>query len=239
MQANPEMIKLDDLHLKLTTDGGDVNILRGINFRAEAGERVSVVGPSGSGKTSMMMITAGLEHATSGTVTVAGSNLGGLDEDGLALFRRRNVGIVFQSFHLVRTMTALENVAVPLEFAGRSDAFEEAAQSLTSVGLAHRLTHYPGQLSGGEQQRVAMARAFAGTPKLLLADEPTGNLDSETGKHVIDLLFELSQKSGTTLLLITHDPAIASRSDRIVHLLNGQIDRTETPTEVPPPTSGE
>ena len=233
------MIKLDDLHLKLTTDGGDVNILRGINFQAEAGERVSVVGPSGSGKTSMMMITAGLERATSGTVTVAGSNLGGLDEDGLALFRRRNVGIVFQSFHLVRTMTALENVAVPLEFAGRSDAFEEAAQSLTSVGLAHRLTHYPGQLSGGEQQRVAMARAFAGTPKLLLADEPTGNLDSETGEHVIDLLFELSRKSGTTLLLITHDPAIASRSDRIVHLLNGQIDRTETPTEVPPQTGGE
>ena len=233
------MIKLDDLHLKLTTDGGDVNILRGINFQAEAGERVSVVGPSGSGKTSMMMITAGLERATSGTVTVAGSNLGGLDEDGLALFRRRNVGIVFQSFHLVRTMTALENVAVPLEFAGRSDAFKEAAQSLTSVGLAHRLTHYPGQLSGGEQQRVAMARAFAGTPKLLLADEPTGNLDSETGEHVIDLLFELSRKSGTTLLLITHDPAIASRSDRIVHLLNGQIDRTETPTEVPPQTGGE
>ena len=233
------MIKLDDLHLKLTTDGGDVNILRGINFQAEAGERVSVVGPSGSGKTSMMMITAGLERATSGIVTVAGSNLGGLDEDGLALFRRRNVGIVFQSFHLVRTMTALENVAVPLEFAGRSDAFEEAAQSLTSVGLAHRLTHYPGQLSGGEQQRVAMARAFAGTPKLLLADEPTGNLDSETGEHVIDLLFELSRKSGTTLLLITHDPAIASRSDRIVHLLNGQIDRTETPTEFPPQTGGE
>ena len=233
------MIKLDDLHLKLTTDGGDVNILRGINFQAEAGERVSVVGPSGSGKTSMMMITAGLERATSGTVTVAGSNLGGLDEDGLALFRRRNVGIVFQSFHLVRTMTALENVAVPLEFAGRSDAFEEAAKSLTSVGLAHRLTHYPGQLSGGEQQRVAMARAFAGTPKLLLADEPTGNLDSETGENVIDLLFELSRKSGTTLLLITHDPAIASRSDRIVHLLNGQIDRTETPTEVPPQTGGE
>lgn len=233
------MIKLDDLHLKLTADGGDVNILRGINFRAEAGERVSVVGPSGSGKTSMMMIAAGLERATSGTVTVAGSNLSGLDEDGLALFRRRNVGIVFQSFHLIRTMTALENVAVPLEFAGRSDAFEEAAQSLTSVGLAHRLTHYPGQLSGGEQQRVAMARAFAGTPKLLLADEPTGNLDSETGEHVIDLLFELSRNSGTTLLLITHDPAIASRCDRIVHLLNGQIDHTEMPADAPPQTGGE
>ncbi len=233
------MIKLDDLHLKLTTDGGDVNILRGINFHAEAGERVSVVGPSGSGKTSMMMIAAGLERATSGTVTVAGSDLGDLDEDGLALFRRRNVGIVFQSFHLVRTMTALENVAIPLEFAGRADAFDAAAQSLTSVGLAHRLTHYPGQLSGGEQQRVAMARAFAGTPKLLLADEPTGNLDSETGEHVIDLLFELSRNSGTTLLLITHDPAIASRCDRIVHLLNGQIDYTETPAEVPPQAGGE
>ena len=233
------MIKLGDLHLKLTTDGGDVKILRGINFQAEAGERVSIVGPSGSGKTSMMMITAGLERATSGTVSVAGSNLGDLDEDGLALFRRHNIGIIFQSFHLIRTMTALENVAIPLEFAGRADAFEESAQSLTSVGLAHRLTHYPGQLSGGEQQRVAMARAFAGTPKLLLADEPTGNLDSETSEHVIDLLFELSRKSGTTLLLITHDPTIASRCDRIVHLLNGQIDYTETPAEVNPHTSSE
>jgi putative ABC transport system ATP-binding protein len=225
------MIKLDNLHLTLTTDAGDVNILRGIDFEAEPGERVSVVGPSGSGKTSMMMIAAGLERATSGTVTVAGSNLGSLDEDGLALFRRRHVGIVFQSFHLVRTMTALENVAVPLEFAGCTNAFDEAAQLLTSVGLAHRLTHYPGQLSGGEQQRVAMARAFAGTPKLLLADEPTGNLDGDTGGHVIELLFELSQKAGTTLLLITHDQAIASRCDRIVHLLNGKIDRTEAPEE--------
>ena len=160
---------------------------------------------------------------------VAGQELGGLNEDQLALFRRHHLGIVFQSFHLVPTMTALENVAIPLEFAGRDDAFDQSAQALTSVGLEHRLTHYPGQLSGGEQQRVAMARAFAGNPKLLLADEPTGNLDGETGGYVIDLLFELSQKSGTTLMLITHDAAIASRCDRIVHLLDGRIDRMEAP----------
>ncbi len=224
------MIELDSLHLTLSTDAGDVNILRGIDFHAEPGERVSVVGPSGSGKTSMMMIVAGLERATSGTVTVAGNELGSLNEDALALFRRHHVGIVFQFFHLVPTMTALENVAIPLEFAGRSDAFAEAAHALTAVGLDHRLTHYPGQLSGGEQQRVALARAFAGGPKLLLADEPTGNLDGETSGHVIDLLFELSQNAGTTLMLITHDLAIASRCDRIVHLLDGRIERTEEPT---------
>ena len=224
------MIELDSLHLTLSTDAGDVNILRGIDFHAEPGERVSVVGPSGSGKTSIMMIVAGLERATSGTVTVVGNELGSLDEDALALFRRHHVGIVFQSFHLVPTMTALENVAIPLEFAGRNDAFAEAAHALTAVGLDHRLTHYPGQLSGGEQQRVALARAFAGGPKLLLADEPTGNLDGETGGHVIDLLFELSQNAGTTLMLITHDLAVASRCDRIVHLLDGRIERTEEPT---------
>ena len=224
------MIELDNLHLTLSTDAGDVKILRGIDFHAEPGERVSVVGPSGSGKTSMMMIIAGLERATSGTVTVAKNELGSLDEDALALFRRQHVGIVFQSFHLVPTMTALENVAIPLEFAGRDDAFAEAAPALTAIGLDHRLTHYPGQLSGGEQQRVAMARAFAGSPKLLLADEPTGNLDGKTGGHVIDLLFELSQNAGTTLILITHDRAVASQCDRIGHLLDGQIERTEKPT---------
>ena len=233
------MIELDSLHLTLSTDAGDVNILRGIDFRAEAGERVSVVGPSGSGKTSMMMIVAGLERATSGSVIVAGNDLDSLNEDELALFRRHHVGIVFQSFHLVLTMTALENVAIPLEFAGRPDAFAEAAQALTAVGLDHRLTHYPSQLSGGEQQRVAMARAFAGGPNLLLADEPTGNLDGETGGHVIDLLFELSQEAGTTLMLITHDVAIASRCDRIVHLLDGRIDRTETPLASAAQSAGE
>ncbi len=233
------MIELDNIHLTLSTDAGAVNILRGIDFRAEAGERVSVVGPSGSGKTSMMMIVAGLERATSGSVTVAGNELGNLDEDELALFRRHNVGIVFQSFHLVPTMTALENVAIPLEFAGRTDAFSDAAQALAAVGLEHRLTHYPGQLSGGEQQRVAMARAFAGGPKLLLADEATGNLDGETGGQVIELLFELSQRAGTTLLLITHDEAVASRCDRIVHLLDGQIDRTEAPSAIASGSVGE
>ncbi len=225
------MIKLENLHLTLTTEAGEVNILRDINFNAEAGERVSIVGPSGSGKTSMMMIAAGLERATSGLVIVASYKLGDLNEDELALFRRRHVGIVFQSFHLIKTMTALENVAVPLEFSGHSDALEEAKIALTAVDLNHRFSHYPGQLSGGEQQRVAMARAFVGAPELLFADEPTGNLDGETGSHVIDLLFKLSREFGTTLMLITHDPTIAARCDRIVHLLDGQIDRTDTPSK--------
>ena len=225
------MIKLENLHLTLTTEAGEVNILRDINFNAEAVERVSIVGPSGSGKTSMMMIAAGLERATSGLVIVASYKLGDLNEDELALFRRRHVGIVFQSFHLIKTMTALENVAVPLEFSGHSDALEEAKIALTAVDLNHRFSHYPGQLSGGEQQRVAMARAFVGAPELLFADEPTGNLDGETGSHVIDLLFKLSREFGTTLMLITHDPTIAARCDRIVHLLDGQIDRTDTPSK--------
>lgn len=221
------MIKLDNVHLTLATEAGDVNILREINFSAAPGERVSVVGPSGSGKTSMLMIIAGLEQTTSGLVTVAGNNLSSLSEDGLALYRRENVGIVFQSFHLIPTMTALENVAIPMEFAGHSNALKEAEHFLASVGLEHRLKHYPSQLSGGEQQRVAAARAFVGKPKVLLADEPTGNLDNKTGKHIIDLLFEFSRDVGATLLLITHDQEIASRCDRIIHLLNGQIDRSE------------
>ena len=162
---------------------------------------------------------------------MASYKLGDLNEDELALFRRRHVGIVFQSFHLIKTMTALENVAVPLEFSGHSDALEEAKIALTAVDLNHRFSHYPGQLSGGEQQRVAMARAFVGAPELLFADEPTGNLDGETGSHVIDLLFKLSREFGTTLMLITHDPTIAARCDRIVHLLDGQIDRTDTPSK--------
>jgi len=217
------MVRLDDIHLKLESAAGEVNILRGIDLAVAAGETVSVVGPSGSGKSTMMMVIAGLERPSSGRIQVAGVDLDRLDEDGLALFRRKSVGIVFQNFHLIPTMTALENVAVPLELAGDRDAFGKAARELESVGLGHRLTHYPGQLSGGEQQRVALARAFAVEPRLLLADEPTGNLDGETGQRVIDLMFELRARRGTTLLLITHDPALAQRCGRTVHLLDGRI----------------
>ena len=217
------MVRLDDIHLKLESAAGEVNILRGIDLTVAAGETVSVVGPSGSGKSTMMMVIAGLERPSSGRIQVAGVDLDRLDEDGMALFRRKSVGIVFQNFHLIPTMTALENVAVPLELAGDRDAFGKAARELESVGLGHRLTHYPGQLSGGEQQRVALARAFAVEPRLLLADEPTGNLDGETGQRVIDLMFELRARRGTTLLLITHDPALAQRCGRTVHLLDGRI----------------
>jgi putative ABC transport system ATP-binding protein len=184
---------------------------------------VGVVGPSGSGKSTMMMVSAGLERATSGQVRVAGHDLTALGEDKLALFRRDTLGIVFQGFHLVPTMTALENVAVPLEFAGRKDAFERAAEQLEAVGLGHRLDHYPGQLSGGEQQRVALARAFVVRPRVRLADEPTGNLDQETGAHVMDLLFDMAKRHGATLLLITHDPRLAGRCDRVVSLRDGRI----------------
>ena len=217
------MIALEGLELTLPSSAGPVEILRGLDFNAGRGETVSVVGPSGSGKSSMMMIVAGLERATAGRVQIAGRDLATLDEDGLSRFRREAVGIVFQDFHLMPTMTALENVAVPLEFAGRADAFERSAATLERVGLGHRLTHYPGQLSGGEQQRVALARAFAPEPDLLLADEPTGNLDGETGERVIQLLFELSAGHGSTLMLITHDPSLAARCGRQVKLVDGRI----------------
>lgn len=217
------IIRLEALELTLSSAAGPVEILRGLDLEVMAGETVSIVGPSGSGKSSMMMIVAGLERATGGLVRVAGRDLAGLDEDALALFRRASIGIVFQSFHLVPTMTALENVAVPLELAGRGDAFDRAAVCLEQVGLDHRLTHYPGQLSGGEQQRVALARAFAPEPDLLLADEPTGNLDGDTGGAVIDLLFDLQARHGTTLLLITHDRDLAARCARRVQLVDGRI----------------
>jgi putative ABC transport system ATP-binding protein len=221
-RGNP-MIELRQVALTLPSAAGPVHILRGLDLTVGRGETVSVVGPSGSGKSSMMMVIAGLERASGGLVWVAGRALAGLGEDALARFRRDAIGIVFQDFHLVPTMTALENVAVPLEFAGRADAFERAASCLDQVGLSHRLTHYPGQLSGGEQQRVALARAFAPEPDLLLADEPTGNLDGETGTHVIDLLFDLSRRHGTTLMLITHDIALAARCARRVSLADGRI----------------
>jgi len=222
--AGPDsMIRLDGVQLKLASAAGEVNILRGIDLTVGRDETVGVVGPSGSGKSSMMMIVAGLERATAGRVTVAGVELGAMSEDALARFRRDRIGIVFQAFHLIPTMTALENVAVPLELAGRRDAFARAEAELGAVGLAERLGHYPAQLSGGEQQRVALARAFAVEPELLLADEPTGNLDGETGAQVIELLFGLRARRGTTLLLITHDPALAARCGRIVRLVDGRI----------------
>jgi putative ABC transport system ATP-binding protein len=202
---------------------GPVQVLRGVDLTVAAGEAVGIVGPSGSGKTSLLMLLAGLERPTGGQLSVAGRDLGALDEDALARFRRDEVGIVFQAFHLVPTMTALENVAVPLEFAGRRDAFERAAAALQEVGLGHRLEHYPGQLSGGEQQRVALARAVVAEPRLILADEPTGNLDRTTGAVVMDLLFGLRARLGTTLLLITHDPALAERCERQVRIEDGRI----------------
>ncbi len=223
------MIRLETVSLTLATEAGPVNILRGIDLAMAPGETVAVVGPSGSGKTSLLMVIAGLERATGGLVEVAGQDLGALDEDGRARFRRDTLGIVFQSFHLIPSMTALENVAIPLELAGRWDAFNIAASLLEPVGLAARAGHYPGQLSGGEQQRVALARAFAAEPKLLLADEPTANLDLTTGERILELMFGLSRRNGTTLVLVTHDPALARRCDRIVEIADGLIVAGQVP----------
>ena len=217
------MISLDDVHLNLVSAAGPVNILRGITLSIGHGETVSLVGPSGSGKTTLMMLIAGLERQTSGKILVNGGDLEALDENGLALLRRDAVGIVFQNFHLVGAMNALENVAMPLEFAGVADAFDRARDALDAVGLGPRVGHYPGQLSGGEQQRVAIARAFVANPKLLLADEPTGNLDGATGGAVMDLLFEMQARSGATLILITHSIGIAARCARHLQIADGKI----------------
>lgn len=221
--AEPQ-IKLSDIHLTLQSEAGPVNILRGIDLSVAKGAAVGLVGPSGSGKSTLIMVLAGLEKPTSGVVRVAGHVLTDMSEDELARFRRDTIGIVFQSFHLVPTMTALENVAIPLELAGRSDAFARAAEELDDVGLGHRVTHYPSQLSGGEQQRVALARAVAANPKILLADEPTGNLDGATGDQIIDLIFRLHDERDTTLILITHDPSLASRCDRVIGLRDGRVE---------------
>lgn len=225
------IISLEDVHVSLTSDAGPVHILKGVDFNVPAGEAVAVVGPSGSGKSTLLMVIAGLEKTTSGAVTVAGQNLGALSEDQLAVFRRDNVGIVFQAFHLIPTMTALENVAVPLEFAGHRDAFKRAERELAAVGLAHRLRHYPGQLSGGEQQRVALARALAPNPKVLLADEPTGNLDAQTGAEVVDLLFGLQEERNATLFLVTHDQTLAQRTKRIIRVTDGQVFEADAPAK--------
>ncbi|MFV3127681.1 ABC transporter ATP-binding protein [Niveispirillum sp. KHB5.9] len=220
--ADP-VVQLRDIRLKLESEAGSVNILKGIDLHVGRGEKVGVVGPSGSGKSSMMMILGGLQPPTSGSVQVKGHELTRMSEDELARFRRDEVGIVFQSFHLIPTMTALENVAIPLEFAGAPDAFDRAQKGLEAVGLGHRLTHYPGQLSGGEQQRVALARAFAPEPSLLLADEPTGNLDGDTGKRIIELMFAMADRVGTTIVLITHDSGLARQCDRVIRLVDGLI----------------
>ena len=217
------MVDLRDVHLTLGSVAGPVNILRGLSFRVERGEAVGVVGPSGSGKSTMLAIMGGLERASKGVVRVADTDLTKLDEDGLARFRRARIGIVFQSFHLIPTMTALENVAVPLELAGRRDAFPVAKAELQAVGLGHRIDHYPAQLSGGEQQRVALARALAPQPALILADEPTGNLDGANGRAVLDLLLTQTKTRGGTLVLITHDMAVAQACDRVARIEDGRV----------------
>jgi putative ABC transport system ATP-binding protein len=221
--ATAPAIALTGVNLSLGRGAARVHILKDIDLNIGRGEAIGLVGPSGSGKSTLLMVMAGLERPDTGTVTVAGHDLNRLDEDGLARFRGRHVGIVFQSFHLIPTMTALENVAVPLELAGLADAFARAEHELDAVDLAHRLGHYPAELSGGEQQRVALARALAPNPSILVADEPTGNLDEATGKQIIELLFRGHAARGTTLVLVTHDPALAARCDRVVQLRSGRI----------------
>ena len=225
------IIDLKDVHLTLSSRAGSVEILRGVDLAVRAGETVGVVGPSGSGKSTLLMIMTGLEKASRGTVRVAGHDFMALGEDGLARARGEHIGIVFQSFHLVPTMTALENVALPLEFLGRRDAASRAAETLQSVGLGHRLTHFPAQLSGGEQQRVAIARALAPSPKILFADEPTGNLDARNGDQIMDLLFSLHKRLGTTLMLITHDQRLAARCGRVISMEDGRIVRSPSDLE--------
>ena len=216
---------IDLAEVRLSLGQGDIrtDILHGVSLKLMPGETLALLGPSGSGKSSLLAVAAGLERATSGDAQLLGQDMAALDEDALARLRGRGVGIVLQAFHLLPTMTALENVAVPLELAGVSDARYRAAKELDAVGLGHRLTHYPAQLSGGEQQRVAIARATAPGPKLLLADEPTGNLDAATGAAIIDLLFERASAAGAGLLVITHDPAIAERAARVLRMADGKI----------------
>ena len=221
--TNANAIRLDDIRLTLNSNAGEVNILRGINLSVSPGESVGIVGPSGSGKTSMLMVIAGLERPTGGSIEIGGNNLQSLNEDGLALFRRHPVGIVFQDFHLVPTMTALENAAMPLEFAGHKNAFEKARAELEAVGLGPRIDHYPGQLSGGEQQRVALARAFVAEPSILLADEPTGNLDRKNGESILELMQQLITRQSSTLILVTHSKEAAAVCRSLWFMEDGQL----------------
>ncbi len=217
------IIKLDDVHLTLTSRAGPVHILRGVSLAIPSGQSAAIVGPSGSGKTSLLMVMAGLERASSGRITVAGRDLGPLSEDDLAVLRGAEMGIVFQSFHLVPTMTALENVALPLELAGDRNAFAIARELLGEVGLAARVDHFPAELSGGEQQRVAIARALSRKPRILFADEPTGNLDGRTGRQIIDMLFGLRQRRDATLVIVTHDEKLAAMTDRVIRMADGAV----------------
>ncbi|WP_444667293.1 ABC transporter ATP-binding protein [Cereibacter changlensis] len=221
------VLALKAARLTLAGNAGPVEILKGISLEVAKGETLGLIGPSGSGKSSLLMLMGGLERATSGSVVALGHDLTKLDEDALARFRRGNMGVVFQSFHLIPTMTALENVAVPLELAGVEDAFGRAEAELRTVGLGSRMDHYPSQMSGGEQQRVALARAAAPRPAILLADEPTGNLDGVTGVAIMDLLFGLRDRHGATLVLVTHAPELAARCDRVVRLADGMVSGEE------------
>lgn len=218
------VLSLRDVHLTLQGNAGPVAILRGISLDVHQGETLGLIGPSGSGKSSLLMLMGGLERATGGSVRALDHDLTALDEDALARFRRGRMGVVFQSFHLIPTMTALENVATPLELAGQPDAFDRAADELRAVGLGARMDHYPAQMSGGEQQRVALARAVAPRPAILLADEPTGNLDGVNGQAIMDLLFGLRDRHGTTLVLVTHAPELAARCDRVLRLRDGLVE---------------
>ncbi len=221
--AAPYVIDASDVTLSLGARSAPVAILRGIDLQVAAGESVALLGPSGSGKSSLMAVLSGMERPTGGTIRIAGADFHGISEDALARARRGRIGIVLQAFHLLPTMTALENVAVPLELAGTDGAFDRAAEELEAVGLGHRLRHYPAQLSGGEQQRVAIARALAPRPALLFADEPTGNLDASTGAAVLDLLFARQRETGATLFVITHDPALARRCERVLEMADGRV----------------
>ncbi|MFX3680864.1 MAG: ABC transporter ATP-binding protein [Hyphomicrobiales bacterium] len=226
------VIALDRVNLTLGSAASQVQVLKNVSLSVPRGEAVGIVGPSGSGKTTLLMVLAGLERPDNGSVEVAGARLDRMSEDEIARFRGRNIGFVFQSFHLIANMTALENVAVPLELAGTDDAFDRARAELEAVGLKGRLTHYPGQLSGGEQQRVAIARALAPEPTILIADEPTGNLDQDTGRQIADLIFDTQKKRGTSFVLVTHDAALAERCDRQVRVRSGEVFAGEATAKV-------
>lgn len=224
MSFSQPILTLNNVGLVLDGNAGTVEILKDISLSVEKGQTLGLIGPSGSGKSSLLMVMGGLERATAGQITALGQDITHLNEDAMARFRRAHVGVVFQSFHLIPTMTALENVATPLELAGQSDAFDRAADQLSAVGLARRADHYPAQMSGGEQQRVALARAIAPGPDLVLADEPTGNLDASNGAMIADLLFDLRDKTGASLVLVTHSRSLADRCDRVLRLNDGRID---------------
>jgi len=226
--SNPNsIVTLEDVNLHLKNDAGDLHILKDISLDLPKGKAISIIGPSGSGKTTLLLVLGGLEKTSSGKVKVASRVLNNMSEDDLATFRRDNVSIIFQNFHLIPTMTALENVAIPLELAGNKDSFKLAAEALESVGLKDRVSHYPSQLSGGEQQRVAIARAFVTNPKLILADEPTGNLDYETGQKVMSLLFDLVKSNNTSLIMVTHDANLAKKCEVHVKIRDGRVEKND------------